>query len=531
MSQVEIFMRCLSLASKDMLSNSDPFVVVYSREVMAAHSKTFPPWTEIHRTKTMKNNPNPQFTASVKLLYTFEKEQPLKFMVYDRDDESEDLTKHGLIGFTETSLGRLVGAKAMVSNLALIDIKDRIGKAGRIVLSVQKIAGGNEVLDFQFRASSLEKKNLLGLGSSDPFFTISLMQGDGRFQPVFQSEYVSSTSKPTWKRRQVPVQQICNGNLERDFRIDIYDHEKSGKHHFIGCFISNLKEMQTKKTFNVVNAKAKLQKSSSGEFKVEVLNIVERHSFLEYLEGGLELKMVIGVDFSVENKIKGISSSEYEKALSSIGKILENYDSDKSFPMYGFGAAVSGFDHSVFPMSLDSKQASVHGVEGMLEAFKKCERAIASDANSQVEARLSPLLEKVIKESSVPTKQQSYTVLVVIMQGKISDFKETVAKVVEASKHGLSIILVGTGGEEQDFTQLEKLDGEEGEETEVSLATKGEFAVRDIVQFVPLRDFLDLSSEELSSEILKELPGQVEKYFQLYQIKPNPKIVEDNFNL
>jgi hypothetical protein len=43
---------------------------------------------------------------------------------------------------------------------------------------------------------------------------------------------------------------------------------------------------------------------------------------------------------------------------------------------------------------------------------------------------------------------------------------------------------------------------------------------RDIVQFVPFRDFAQRSLGALSAEVLHELPGQVEKYFAMLGVKP-----------
>lgn len=59
---------------------------------------------------------------------------------------------------------------------------------------------------------------------------------------------------------------------------------------------------------------------------------------------------------------------------------------------------------------------------------------------------------------------------------------------MRASYQPLSIIIVGVGN--ADFTDMQILDGDDG----VLRAPKGEPVLRDIVQFVPFRDFKTVSN-------------------------------------
>lgn len=70
----------------------------------------------------------------------------------------------------------------------------------------------------------------------------------------------------------------------------------------------------------------------------------------------------------------------------------------------------------------------------------------------------------------------------------ITDLDQTRTAIVNASKLPMSIIIVGVGG--ADFGAMEFLDGDDG----VLRSSAGEPAVRDIVQFVPFRKFLNVSN-------------------------------------
>ncbi|KAJ7400940.1 copine-9-like protein [Pitangus sulphuratus] len=68
---------------------------------------------------------------------------------------------------------------------------------------------------------------------------------------------------------------------------------------------------------------------------------------------------------------------------------------------------------------------------------------------------------------------------------------------------------------------MEELDGDE-----VRLSSRGRFAERDIVQFVPFRDYVDdsgnqvLSMARLAKDVLAEIPEQLLSYMKTRDIKP-----------
>lgn len=82
---------------------------------------------------------------------------------------------------------------------------------------------------------------------------------------------------------------------------------------------------------------------------------------------------------------------------------------------------------------------------------------------------------------------QQYFVLLILTDGEITDFDQTRDAIVRASRLPMSIIIVGVGP--ADFKAMELLDGDDG----VLRSTIGESVARDIVQFVPYRQFADVS--------------------------------------
>jgi hypothetical protein len=83
--------------------------------------------------------------------------------------------------------------------------------------------------------------------------------------------------------------------------------------------------------------------------------------------------------------------------------------------------------------------------------------------------------------------------------------------IVAASRAPMSIIIVGIG--QEDFISMEMLDSDD----RALKDSAGNEAVRDIVQFVPFRDFC-MNGPGLAQAVLAELPGQVSEFMRYAQL-------------
>ena len=81
-TEVELSISGRNLLDLDTFSKSDPMCVVY----LGNPGKGGHFWKEIGRTECINNNLNPKFATKINLHYTFEKQQLMRFEVYDIDD-------------------------------------------------------------------------------------------------------------------------------------------------------------------------------------------------------------------------------------------------------------------------------------------------------------------------------------------------------------------------------------------------------------------------------------------------------------
>jgi len=113
-------------------------------------------------------------------------------------------------------------------------------------------------------------------------------------------------------------------------------------------------------------------------------------------------------------------------------------------------------------------------------------------------------------------------ILLIITDGEITDMENTKHAIVQAASLPLSIIIVGVGNAQ--FDAMDELDGDD-----VRLSSRGRYAERDIVQFVPLREFVDnqstnpmMTQARLAKEVLQEVPDQFLSFMTKHGVQPNP---------
>lgn len=197
------------------------------------------------------------------------------------------------------------------------------------------------------------------------------------------------------------------------------------------------------------------------------------HSFVEYLQGGTQMCLQVGIDFTASNGyphsreslhyINPQKPNNYQEAILAVGSILLNYDDDKLVPVYGFGARTrfpkmqgSGVNHC-FPCSGDFDKVDGREVRGVFELYTHCLQNVEFSGPTY----FAPLLKENIHytRQALKTEPWHYSILLILTDGAIHDMNETIDLVVEASRLPLSIIIVGIGN--ADFRLMDALDSDD----------------------------------------------------------------------
>ncbi|XP_017358157.1 copine-2 isoform X1 [Cebus imitator] len=518
--KVELSVSGQNLLDRDVTSKSDPFCVLFTENNGR--------WIEYDRTETAINNLNPAFSKKFVLDYHFEEVQKLKFALFDQDKSSMQLDEHDFLGQFSCSLGTIVSSKKITRPLLLLN--DKPAGKGLITIAAQELSD-NRVITLSLAGRRLDKKDLFG--KSDPFLEFYKPGDDGKWMLVHRTEVIKYTLDPVWKPFTVPFVSLCDGDMEKPIQVMCYDYDNDGGHDFIGEFQTSVSQMCEARDgvpleFDCINPKKQRKKKNyknSGIIILRSCKINRDYSFLDYILGGCQLMFTVGIDFTASNGnpldpsslhyINPMGTNEYLSAIWAVGQIIQDYDSDKMFPALGFGAQLPP-DWKVsheFAINFNPTNPFCSGVDGIARAYSACLPHIRFYGPTN----FSPIVNHVARFAAQATQQQTatqYFILLIITDGVISDMEETRHAVVQASKLPMSIIIVGVGN--ADFAAMEFLDGD----SRTLRSYTGEEAARDIVQFVPFREFRNAAKETLAKAVLAELPQQVVQYFKHKNLPP-----------
>ncbi|XP_033626686.1 copine-8-like isoform X1 [Asterias rubens] len=524
-TKVELTVSCRKLLDMDTFSKSDPICVMY---VQAMGSTAY---KEFGRSEVIMNNLNPNFVKKFVIDYFFEERQGLKFELYDVDCKSHDLKKHDFLGSAECTMGEIMGSSGCKLKKPLKGPKK---DSGTIIIKGEEMSACKDLLMIELKGDNLDKKDFFG--KSDPFLVFYRCNEDGSFTICHKTEVIKNTLNPRWKPFNIMVRALCNADYDRTIKVECYDWNRDGGHDLIGEFQTQTRELTkgpcNTNVYPVIHKekqKKKKKYANSGLVSVVACKVEPQYSFLDYIRGGSELSFTVAVDFTASNGDPRQTSSlhfmnpyqpnSYLRAIWAVGEVIQDYDTDKLFPALGFGARIPpnmGVSHEFFMNGHPTDPFCV-GIEGVVAAYQK---ALAT-VQLYGPTLFAPIINHVARFAHAKQDGSEYFILLIITDGCICDMDSTKEAIVQAAKLPMSIIIVGVGKE--DFSKMEELDGDE-----VRVSSRGQLAERDIVQFVPFRDFESsednrvLSQARLAKEVLAEVPEQFTSFMKKKGIKPRP---------
>jgi len=522
-SMVELSISCLDLPDCDIITKSDPQVIIYLLGVTGKDKKI-----EIGRTEVIQDNLNPKFAKKVLMQYHFEQIQRLRFEVYDIDP----LGGNDFLGALETTLADIVSSRSSSFKQPLVGGPRK--RPGQLVVDVEELVSCKQVAAFNMSAIDLPA---LCCGLFYPSASVHIYRANenGSLNIVHRTPPVCRTCNPIFKPFQQKLTTLCNGDLDRTIRFELVDTRFNLERNlgFFDTTINSLKRDCSNKQgqlFNLLQQRGH-ETAALGSSKVTITDfkLITQASFLDYIKAGTQIHFVIAVDFTASNGDPAYQDSlhyldpmgrrmnSYEAALLSVGNILKPYDTMGLFAGFGFGAKIYGPNQPpshMFPLNGSDEHPYVSSIEDLLKVYRsKIRKAILSGPTN-----FAPCITHCHNIARQFEDGNHYFVLLIVTDGIISDMMQTKKAIIEASTSPLSIIICGVG--DADFSSMNELDSDD-----VVMTVDGKAAQRDIVQFVPMNQFMPSgsagnrqsprSSESqrlLAEEVLREIPDQLTGY-------------------
>lgn len=350
---------------------------------------------------------------------------------------------------------------------------------------------------------------------------------------VYRTEYIENNINPSFDAFLIDRKELCKGNEATNLKIQIwskgYEDDEDQPDRLIGTgYFSVQSNFGAKRNIDVFD----VQGIQAGTIITETFERRDMFSMIQHIKNGLTLNLVASIDFTSSNGHPSKNTSlhfintngknnQYQESLYQIFSVIEPYDCDKQIPVYGFGASGPDLGYSnashLFQLSGKESSPNVTGTSGVMELYLKSLPKIRQSGPTY----FAPTINSAVQLARGPSEENeyTYTVVLILTDGTVCDIEETYRAIESAAKLPISIIIVGVG--EEDFTQMNILDGnyvneecdEDMDEQMKDPKNPINFKpVRDIVQFVSFKEFKE-DPVKLSKTVLEQLPTQISEYF------------------
>jgi hypothetical protein len=520
--RIELFFSCRSLKA----SNPDTFLRL-SRILENGN-----PYT-ISSTEMVSQNSNPDYTSTFELDFVFEKEQRFLVEIWNYSKSSS------LIGKGHFSLGEIVGSQY---NMKIINLSKNGDDMGKCIVRVDQQSQKQKYDIFMdFLVTGIPKSGMFA--SLNSFMKIykrriskvqKLQKNDkdldyekipaSEWLLVHQTENISNSENPDFNGIKIMGSKLSDNDFNLPLKFELMKFKKNGAHYVIGRVFCNLNElMLPNKKFEINMIKPKKE---GAILSIKQFHKREIFNFIDFLEGGLNIVQLVGIDFTGSNRdpddpqslhfISNHGLNDYQKAIQSVGEILEKYNHNKIIPCYGFGAKYPGdaMARHLIPLTEDISQPCFKSFPDLFQGYKNIINKLLFSGPTY----FAPILTEVITyaRENYSINPLNYSIFLLLTDGEIQDMDETIDCIVEGSYLPLSIIIVGIGNE--DFSNMDRLDGDE----EGLVDSNGRPWMRDIVQFVPFNKYKG-DAILLREKVLEEIPDQVTSFYEFINVKPQPQ--------
>ena len=454
------------------------------------------------------------FDKSFIMHYFFGKKQNLVITLFINDKREIQI---------ETSLAKIMGAKGHFTQ----DVKLKDGFIGKLCVN------GNPVKTDDYDLSLLIQTDFTNVYR--PYFIIKRcieLGSETKWINAYKSEVnINYDEDKNFHQVSLGTQFLCNTDTSKPILIEFYDFNNT--HKYIGEVMLPIDKLS--KNGGGIFLKDKDKKELSENQLFVTANITKKYHFLDFIRGGVQISMMIGIDFTGSNGDPHNKNSLhslvkrpnlYERAIDATCSIVAYYDSDQLFPVYGYGAILKGSSKVSHCFNLNQKEdPNIYTVQAILECYQN----FIKNVNLYGPTHFGPIIRKSSLAARETVKSGGvYHILLLLTDGIINDMQDTMDAIVEASFLPMSIIIIGIGpgSEETGFSEMDCLDGDE-----VPLVNSRKLrCARDIVQFVEFAKYNN-DATILAEKVLEEVPKQVVDYYKMIDQAPGEPIVKTELDI
>ena len=467
----------------------------------------------IGTTEQVNDTSNPEFFHTFELNFHPSIKQKLIFKIIDNANPVKDK----VIGKARTTLEYLISSKDKSKEISVVQAKKKRSDAALIV-RCEKTSRTQCSLVMGFKAKTNHNKRLwhtLNIASSSEcLFRLSRSLNDQQRVLLYESDLVRDKFNPVWDNFEIEFHKLCNNRYDIPIDVSLYSISQSSSYELFGRSqftldkILNLNERE----FQLLDPCGE----KIGILSLKKFEFVNRPSFDEYMAGGMEISLNVGINFSYsednEESHSNQGVNEYSEAIYSVCEKLIDHNNSKEVPMYGFGGIPENGEtvENYFELNGYLNTRGCRALDDIKEVYRKS----LSNVELQGSTVLEPIFTKAIREA-IQLRQEKkplFNVYVLFTQSVVQDIQRITEIILKEERVNLPLLIFIVGVGSDCFTKLEMLNRR---------TRDGHACKNKLIHFVRFGNY-KIYQGILRDEMLDVLSKKVEDYFLELDIQPRP---------
>lgn len=444
-------------------------------KIVVKESKGGDDYAVVGETEIIEEDNNPKFSRSVQASYNIQGTQEFRIELYEATlgQNSEYLPEKSCLGSADFIMHELIKANDKCLTIALKEKKRK--STGVVCVSYERVISSKKVntisisaeispfhkpdINFYYKIyrDIVPPKRRLLETVTEECKEIPKLED---LQLVYDSKYGGIKTNDViyvWRPLKMTYSNFCleDPNLQLVLEVGCkkdseQPEEVKETNQTILCKMFSLSNLQQSELWLPLN----VNDEQYGIFKLYNPIIAEEGSFLDYVNKGINLKLCIGLDWTVSNNLPtgectyhnmDLNLNPYCLIMSSLGKAILCFDSFQSIPVLAFGGSIPDIGRSsCFALNGKIFEPEVLGMISVIELYVLALKKVKLGGPSYFSEVLKYYADYITEYMNISFEDcPRYFIILIITDGSPLDYEETLTELVRLSSLPTSVIFIG----------------------------------------------------------------------------------------
>lgn len=270
-------------------------------------------------------------------------------------------------------------------------------------------------------------RSMIRMNFNSTYFMEIFRGVDDNQTKVYESEWFTQDADHVFEPIEMTDGRLCNADPNEQIEFKFIRRNQFMMQNSEMCSLkTTLQKLNEMLKSQLVPMQEPKGKDSGASLKIHcVMEPVDQ--FSDYLNSGYQISLVGAIDFTYSNGsvespqslhyVDQVEGNHYLNSLKAVMQVLHQYDSDKKYPFYGFGAIPTHMNASkvsdCFPINGNEADPSIRGIDELVRTYQSVLHSVKLSGPT----RFAPLIRQTRKHVKQCQDEKNYHVLLILTDG------------------------------------------------------------------------------------------------------------------